>query len=110
MFATPLAISRLVQAASQTEAAFALAVKVSGNRVLNWMYVDVAEIRFIAAMQGEISFQQADNSIAAKQTLRTLVRRLSRKTPFLALMIRYDETKPVSWEFVNLDFLKNLTD
>jgi hypothetical protein len=108
---TAESLTNLISAATRTDAtAFGLVVKVRGNAILNWMYADADSLKSIAALKGEVKFRQADNA-RFKQSLRELVLSLSEKTPFIALMIRYEGKQPKakSWEFVDLDFLKNLT-
>ncbi|MBT7072356.1 MAG: hypothetical protein HN855_15450 [Anaerolineae bacterium] len=105
------ALRNLMNAATRTDAtAFGLAVKVSGNTVLNWMYADANALKSIAALKGEVTFKHLDNP-RFNQTLRELMLSLSPKTPFIALMMRYEGNgdKAISWEFVDLDFLKNLS-
>ncbi len=108
---TAESVINLMSAATHKDAtAFGLVVKVRGNAVLNWMYADADMLKSIAALKGEVKFRQADNA-HFKRTLRELVLSLSDRTPFIALMIRYKRKQPQanSWEFVDLDFLKNLT-
>ena len=105
------AVSNLINAATRMDTtAFGLVLKVRGNVVLNWMYADADTLRPIAALRGDVRFRQADN-VRLQKTLRELILSLSEKTPFIALMIRYEGKQPTanSWEFVDLDFLKNLT-
>ena len=105
------ALTNLISAATRTDAAaFGLVVKVRGNTVQNWMYADAVTLKSIAAMKGEVEFRQGDNA-HFKKTLRELVLSLSEKTPFIALLIRYEgkQTKAKSWAFVDLNFLKNLS-
>ena len=108
---TAESLTNLISAATRTDAtAFGLVVKVCGNAVLNWMYADADALKSIAALKGDVQFRQADNP-QFKKNLRELVLSLSEKTPFIALMIRYEEgqSKATLWEFVDLNFLKNLT-
>lgn len=103
------ALTNLISAATRKDAtAFGLVVKVHGNAVLNWMYADADTLKSIAAVKGDVRFRQADN-LHFQQSLRELMLSLSTKTPFIALMIRYEKKRPKSWEFVDLNFLKNLT-
>jgi|APSaa5957512622_1039677.scaffolds.fasta_scaffold76222_3 hypothetical protein len=107
---TEESLSNLMISATRVNAAFGLALKVRGNDVLNWTYADVDALRLIAAGRGDVQFMQADN-IRFGKTLRELVLSLTEKTPFVALMIRYEKSQPKSksWEFVDIAFLKNLT-
>ena len=106
---TAESLINLISAATRKDAAaFGLVVKVRKNAILNWMYADADSLKSIAAVKGEVRFKQIDDP-RFKKSLRELALSLSERTPFLALMICYEGTKPKSWEFVELDFLKNLT-
>ena len=106
---TEKSLRNLISAATRTDAsAFGLVFKVHGNIIMNWMYAEPTALRNIAAQRGEISFRLPDHQ-SQSSSLRELALSLSESTPFIALMIRYKEGKADEWEFVELNFIKNLT-
>ena len=89
--------------------AFGIVFKVQGNEVVNWMYADPVSLKTIAAQNAPVAFQSFDDKRSA-QVLRDLAINLSEGTPFVALMIRYKGQSPAAWAFVDLGFIKTLTD
>ena len=108
---TENSLANLMSAATRMDAtAFGLVIKVRGNTVLNWMYADSAALRTIAAQHGEVTYRFPDSKNFSG-TLRELALSLAESTPFVALMIRYKGRDPEasSWEFIDLDFIKTIT-
>ena len=103
-------LKNLLRAARQPNPeAFGIVFKVQGNEVVNWMYADPTALKTIAAQQSPVSFPSSDDKRSAK-VLRDLAVNLTEQTPFVALMIRYKGQSPVAWAFVDLGFIKTLTD
>ena len=103
-------LKNLLRAARQPNPeAFGIVFKVKGNEVVNWMYADPVALKTIATQNLPVAFQNLDDKRSA-QVLRDLAINLNEGTPFVALMIRYKGQSPAAWAFVDLGFIKTLTD
>jgi len=103
-------IQNFLRAAVQGNAVLiGLAVKVRGNQIVNWSFVNTDTLKSLAAIEGELSFDTGDNPTKATQ-LKALLNSLSDDAPVLALMLRYKRkgATPEHWEFVDVEYLKNL--